>query len=136
MAALDLGQQYDYFNYVYECATDVLDNRAKDYAPGGAPLLNVLDTCVRRKLTPSQVLGVLLDKQTTALDRFFKHDGRLDSDSLRSRTIDALNYHVFMLFWVERRADICEAWRVYWDAQPNSQRKSKTLQTIDRLRQL
>lgn len=113
---MNLDQQAQYFEDFYTAALGVIRNRQSDYAPDGVALLNVLDTCVTWNVTPTQVLGTLLDKQTTALQAFLKR-GRLDSDPIRSRSADAINYYIFIAMFAERERDILEAWQAHWRVQ-------------------
>lgn len=113
---MDLREQYVAIDQFYQDALSVISSRQSDYAPDGVVLLNLLNTCVRTGVTPVQGLGVLLDKQLTALARFFK-DGRLDSDPPASRLRDAVNYYAFIHLYLTRRDDIHNGWHAYWLAR-------------------
>lgn len=116
---MNLEQQMDFFKSFYIGANGPLGamlSRQHDYAPDGVVLLNILDTCVKSDITPVQVLGVLLDKQLTALDHFRKH-GHTKSESVRSRCADACNYLVFFVMWSEFKSEILTGWLEHWSGK-------------------
>lgn len=95
----------------------VLTSKSRDYAPEGVPLLNVLDSCRKWGLQPLQVLGIAYQKQETALSRYVRGEP-LDTDSPRSRLIDAVNYLALMAFYIQFRDRIHEQWEMWLNRQP------------------
>lgn len=115
--SLNLSSQLRAIEQFYEDAAAVLDGKSRDYAPEGVPLLNVVDSCRKWGLQPLQVLGIAYQKQETALSRFVR-EGVLDSDPVRSRLIDAVNYLALMAFYVQCKSLIHERWRTWIQSQP------------------
>lgn len=113
---LDTQLKYFLTFYMDRCV-GAMKSRQHDYAPDGVVLLNVLETCVNRQIKPEQVLGVLLDKQLTAINHYRQH-GHTNSESLASRAADAANYLVFLTMWEEKRREILDGWNEHWTAQP------------------
>jgi hypothetical protein len=114
---MNLKEQYDAISQFYDDALSVIASRQSDYAPTGVALLNVLDSCVTWNQQPFQVLGNLLDKQTTALQHLCIH-GHVNSDPPVSRLKDAANYFAFFHIWLTRREEIMRSWMRYWETQP------------------
>jgi hypothetical protein len=114
---LTLAAQNAAVELFYDDAHDVLVGKSRDYAPEGIPLLNVLDSCRKWGLQPLQVLGIAYQKQETALSRFVRGEA-LDTDSPRSRLIDAVNYLALMAFYIQFQDRIHEQWDVWLRAQP------------------
>lgn len=114
---MTLDDQARHFEMVYSLAVGTLQNRARDYAPGGVPLLNLLETAVEKNVSIESELWSLFKKQQTAIQRYVLH-GIVDSDPLRSRVIDACNYLVFFEFYNSRRTEIHAAWEHYWRNEP------------------
>jgi hypothetical protein len=114
---LNLATQLRAVEKFYQDAADVLEGKSRDYAPEGVPLLNVVDSCRKWGLQPLQVLGIAYQKQETALSRYVRH-GVLDSDPVRSRLVDAVNYLALMAFYVQSKDVIHERWRTWVQSQP------------------
>lgn len=114
---MNLQQQQEFIENFFADAAHVVRNRRSDYAPDGIVLLNVLASCVQWEQTPVQVLGVLLDKQTTALQALCKL-GKVDSDPPRSRLVDSANYFAFFAMYLTHADVIHTAWYHHWIAQP------------------
>lgn len=114
---LNLATQLRAVEQFYQDAAAVLDGKSRDYAPEGVPLLNLVDSCRKWGLQPVQVLGIAYQKQETALSRFVR-DGVLDSDPVRSRLIDAVNYLALMAFYVQFKRAIHDQWETWTLAQP------------------
>lgn len=47
---------------------------------------------------PAQVLGIYLWKHVTAVFNFIKSDGQVESEPIRGRIVDVINY--MLLFWL------------------------------------
>jgi hypothetical protein len=117
MSTLNLATQLRAIEQFYQEATAVLDGKSRDYAPEGVPLLNVVDSCRKWGLQPLQVLGIAYQKQETALSRFVR-EGVLDTDSVRSRLIDAVNYLALMAFYLRYTPEIHDQWKRWVLQQP------------------
>jgi len=113
---VNLVQQAEYVADFYRQSVGIIVNRQSDYAPDGVVLLNVLQSCVDWQMSVFQVLGVLLDKQCTALQRYCAVQ-QLDSDPPHSRLRDAANYFAFFGMYLDRREQIHHAWTLHWTAQ-------------------
>lgn len=109
---LTLTNQHTAVAQFFAEAAGVLGGKSRDYAPEGVPLLNVLDSCRKWGLQPLQVLGIAYQKQETALSRYVRGEA-LDTDTPRSRMIDAVNYLALMAFYVEFKVRIHEQWRTW-----------------------
>jgi hypothetical protein len=110
---MNLREQYAKIEQFYDDALAVIRSRQSDYAPTGVALLNVLDTCVRWDMTPLQALGVLLDKQTTALQHLCVH-GHVNSDPPLSRLCDSANYFALFYMYLSETDAVHEGWRQHW----------------------
>jgi len=114
---LNLATQLRSVEHFFQEAAEILNGKSRDYAPEGIPLLNVVDSCRKWNMQPLQVLGIAYQKQETAISRFVR-DGVLDSDPIRSRLIDAVNYFALMAFYAQYRQAIHEQWERWVRAQP------------------
>lgn len=113
----DLEHQMEEVNRLFTEALVQMNGRKRDYAPEGVPLLNVLDSCVKWGVTPLQVLGIAYQKQETALSGYVA-GRKLNSESARSRIIDAVNYLALMAYYDRWRCEIHESWREWLEGQP------------------
>lgn len=108
-----LDDQKLFFELWYSTSIAAITTRARDYAPDGVPLLDLVDTCVDRDSTPEAELWSLFKKQYSAIRRFVS-DGKVDSDSIDSRLRDGCNYLAFIAFYLTHRSSLFHAWRAHW----------------------
>jgi len=106
---MNLHTQMASLSEFYADALLVVQSRQHDYAPDGIPLIEVCKSAARSNITVEQVLYQLFHKQLSALTRWVHH-GKLDSESLASRLMDAANYLAFFRFYASRRNELHETW--------------------------
>jgi hypothetical protein len=106
---MNLHTQMASLSEFYADALLVVQSRQHDYAPDGIPLIEVCKSAAMSNITVEQVLYQLFHKQLSALTRWVYH-GKLDSESLSSRLMDAANYLAFFRFYASRRDELHDTW--------------------------
>lgn len=113
---MTLDDQARYFELFYSGAMGAITQRAKDYAPAGVPLLDLMDTCVEKNSDVPGELWSLFKKQYTAIRRFVA-EHQVDSDPITSRIQDACNYLAFIHFYLDKEYELFRAWNTYWSTE-------------------
>lgn len=114
---MDLASQQLYMELFFSSCIATTQNRSRDYAPEGIPLLHTLRAAVEADIEIHQSLWQLYSKQHTAIIRYYFRNERLDSDSPTSRLVDAVNLLAFMSFFESHRYDLYDVWYEYWTNQ-------------------
>lgn len=104
-----------------EDAFEVSNKKGQDYTQKSDDALkNFKSVAERTGMTSKQVLGVYMMKHLDAISSFIEHDGQLESEPIKERIIDAINY--LCLLWgliqedevgdltEERRKEIQDEW--------------------------
>lgn len=79
-------------------AFDVSNVKGADYTQKSDDILkNFKSVAKDMGLTPYQTLGVYMKKHQDAISSFIKHDGQLESEPIKGRIIDNINY--LCLLW-------------------------------------
>lgn len=81
-------------------AYEVLVGKGKDYAREDNPFHNFETTADFTGQTREQVLGGHMYKHVAALYRYIR-DGKVDTEGLRGRAIDLINYAIFLVAMAE-----------------------------------
>lgn len=81
-----------------EDAFEVSNKKGQDYTRKSEDALkNFKSVAERTGMTPKQVLGVYMMKHLDAISSYIEHDGQLESEPIKERIVDAINY--LCLLW-------------------------------------
>lgn len=76
-----------------EDAFEVSNKKGADYTVGSKDALqNFKITAERTGLNPLQVLGIYMMKHQDAVSSFIKNGGKVESEPIKERVIDNINY--------------------------------------------
>lgn len=112
-SAVNLSDQKRYCELFFSNCIGVLNNRSRDYAPEGIPLLQTLRPAVEADIGIVPALWQLYSKQHTAIVRYVR-GGALDSDSITSRLTDAANLLALISFYEANKDEFHAMWLGYW----------------------
>jgi len=98
------------FDEMLNRCLDILKVKGNDYTVGKADtdrLHNFRTVADFTGLTPKEALGVYLYKHVAAIYAFIKSDGQAESEPIRDRLADVINYCLLLwkLIQEERRAE-------------------------------
>lgn len=87
-------------------ALNELSRKAPDYAPDNLLFVDLIRQCADADIDqPRKLLWAMGSKHTTAI-RTYCQTGRLHSETLCGRTIDAINFLVLIRLWAEHENQI------------------------------
>lgn len=103
-------QQYDKFrdNLINE-AFSVSDAKGKDYTKGNKDILHNFKSVAKRLgINPYDALMVYKLKHQDAINNYVKSKGQSESEPIRQRIIDDINYSILLLAMIEENNEPSE----------------------------
>jgi hypothetical protein len=87
-----------------ECRKDLLnealhvyEQKGQDYTRSNEDVLHNFKTCANRiGMTPQKALLVYMTKHSDAIENYIKTDGQSESEPIKMRIIDNINYLLFL----------------------------------------
>lgn len=75
----------------------IRETKGREYATDQDTLADFKEVAARRGITPLQCWGTYVDKHLRAIDTAVREEGRIKSESLESRVVDVIVYHILLL---------------------------------------
>lgn len=100
-----LADQNMFIRELYQQCLGILDTKGVDYTPDNIALAEAVETAWEEGTTPEKILWTMMRKHYSAIRRFIQA-GRVESEPIRGRFTDVVNYFALIAFYAEKKERI------------------------------